>query len=127
MPEGMKRKDIVCILCPKGCNLVVTGVPKEDGTNIEGTTCRDGRRHAVQESTDPRRLVCTSVEVSGGTMPLASVRTAQAIPKDKVLNCLDALRGITLEAPVAIGTVVVSDILQTGIDVITTREVPAGD
>jgi len=123
MPEGVQRKDIICILCPKGCRIGVTGEPREDGTNIEGAECVEGRKHAVREATNPCRLVCTSVEVDGGDMPLLSVRTAQAVPKGKVMDCLRELAGVRMAAPVSLGQIIVRDILRTGIDVIATREV----
>ena len=123
MDEGVKKWDIICILCPKGCGLTVTGVPKEDGRNVEGANCKEGKQYAFQEGTDPRRLVCTSVQVKGGDMPLLSVRTARAIPKDRVRECLGKLSGITVMAPVRMGQVIIPDVLGTGIDVIATREV----
>ncbi len=123
MPEGVQRKDIICIMCPKGCRIGVTGEPREDGTNIEGAECVEGRRHAVQEATDPRRLVTTSVEITGGDMPLLSVRTAQAIPKGRVRDCLRELAEVRVAAPVALGQVIVKDILKTGVDVIATRKI----
>jgi len=123
MNEGVKKQDIICILCPKGCALTVTGAPKDDGSNVEGANCKEGVKYAFQEGTDPRRLVCTSVEVKGGDLPLLSVRTARAIPKKLVRECLGKLSGIAVSAPVRMGQVIISDVLGTGIDVIATREV----
>jgi CxxC motif-containing protein len=48
------------------------------------------------------------------------VKTAQAIPKEKIEECMEAIRDVTAEAPVALGDVIIPDVAGTGIDVIAT-------
>ena len=54
---------------------------------------------------------------------MVSVKTQSDIPKGQIAACMDALRGVTVEAPVAIGDVIVKDVLGTGVDVVATRNV----
>ena len=46
------------------------------------------------------------------------VRTAELVPKSKVKEIVEALRGLTVRAPVRRGEVVVRDVAGTGVDVI---------
>ena len=52
---------------------------------------------------------------------MVSVKTAGDIPTDKVDEIMDALRGVTCTAPVAIGDVIVADVCGTGVDIVATR------
>ena len=50
------KKEYICIVCPKGCHIVV------DGENISGYTCLRGLNYVKQESIDPRRTLTTTVK-----------------------------------------------------------------
>ncbi len=119
----MKKTELTCIGCPLGCDLTVTMEGKEVCT-VRGNTCPRGEAYARKEMTDPTRIVTTTVRVRGGTMPMASVKTAEDIPKEKMLACIAALQEVVLEAPVAIGQVVLPNVAGTGVAVVATRNVP---
>jgi CxxC motif-containing protein len=116
----------LCIGCPLGCRLEVDEGSDGDIVEVRGFSCRKGRTFAVQEHTDPRRLVTTTVAVDGGRWPRLPVRTVEAVPKDLVRDVCRALATVHLHAPVAIGDVVLADVCGTGIDVVATRDLPAG-
>ena len=118
----MERKELICIGCPLGCNLTV----EMDGgqvVSVNGNTCKRGDDYARKELTDPRRIVTSTVPVSGGNLPVVSVKTASDIPKGKIRECLCALKGVTLTAPVQIGDVIVENVADTGVDVIATKSI----
>ncbi|MBU4193682.1 MAG: DUF1667 domain-containing protein [Actinobacteria bacterium] len=118
----MKSKHaFICISCPLGCSLELI---EENGEVLEvtGADCKIGERYAAEEFKDPRRVVTTTVRVKGGTLPLLPVRTTDAIPKGLVVDAVRALDGVEVEAPVEDGQVICSDILETGVDVISSRE-----
>lgn len=120
----MERKELICIGCPLGCNLTV----EMDGgqvVSVNGNTCKRGDDYARKELTDPRRIVTSTVPVAGGNLPVVSVKTASDIPKGKIRECLCALKGVTLTAPVQIGDVIVENVADTGVDVITTKSISA--
>ena len=120
----MERKELICIGCPLGCNLTV----EMDGgqvVSVNGNTCKRGDDYARKELTDPRRIVTSTVPVAGGNLPVVSVKTASDIPKGKILECLCALKGVTLTPPVQIGDVIVENVADTGVDVIATKSISA--
>lgn len=120
----MERKELICIGCPLGCNLTV----EMDGgqvVSVNGNTCKRGDDYARKELTDPRRIVTSTVPVAGGNLPVVSVKTASDIPKGKIRQCLCALKGVTLTAPVQIGDVIVENVADTGVDVIATKSISA--
>jgi len=118
----METRELICINCPLGCGLVVT---MEHGTviKVEGNTCPKGKEYGEKELTAPARILTSSVRVRGGKLPVVSVKTASDIPKAKVKECAAALKKIEIQAPIAIGDVVVKDICHTGVDLIATRNV----
>lgn len=120
----MERKELICIGCPLGCNLTV----EMDGgqvVSVNGNTCKRGDDYARKELTDPRRIVTSTVPVAGGNLPVVSVKTATDIPKNKIRECLLALKGVTIAAPVQIGDVIVENVADTGVDVIATKSISA--
>jgi CxxC motif-containing protein len=120
-----EKTKMLCITCPKGCTLEVT----HDGQTVlrvEGNACKRGIDYAGAEMVDPRRMVATTVKVSGGTHPLMPVYTREPFPKPHIFDLLAALRQIELHAPVAMGQVVLADAFGTGVDIIASRDMPAG-
>ena len=79
----------------------------------------------TKELTDPRRIVTSLVRVSGGELPVVSVKTVADIPKDKIGDCIKVLKEIELCAPVRIGDVVAENVCGSGVNVIATRHVAA--
>ena len=116
-------KTYTCIVCPNGCEIRVESADGE--YLISGEGCRRGRDYVMQEMTDPRRTIATSVRVLGGEMDLCSVRLSAPIPRDRIPEAVKAIHEKVLIAPVAAGTVILRDILGLGSDVIATRNVAA--
>lgn len=114
----------LCIGCPLGCRLEVEENVEHDIVEVRGFSCKKGKQFAEQEHTDPRRMVTTTVGVEGGIWARLPVRTREAIPKGRVLELCEALRGVKLKAPVQMGEVVLPDALGTGIDVVASRDMP---
>jgi CxxC motif-containing protein len=94
------------------------------GVEVRGNSCKRGLEFARQEHSDPRRMVTTTVRVEGGRWARLPVRTREAVPKAEVLALCRALHALTLTAPVAMGTVVLTDALGTGVDVVASRDMP---
>ena len=118
----MKVKELVCIGCPLGCNLKEE-ISGGGSMEVTGNTCPRGADYAKKELTDPRRIVTSSVRVKGGHLPCVSVKTETDIPKDKIFDCVRALKDVELLAPVKIGQVVAEDVAGTGAAVIATKEI----
>ena len=116
--------DIICIGCPMGCLLTV----KTNGgdINVTGGECKIGEKYGKEEATNPTRNVTTSVKITGGDIPMLSVKTARPVPKGKIMECVKAVQGVTaMRAPVQVGDVVLADAAGTGVDFVATRVVKA--
>ena len=120
------KRQLTCIVCPMGCPLEVS--LSEDGKvlSVAGNTCKRGEAYAIAECTAPTRVLTSTVKVEGGELPVVSVKSAEPIPKGLLFQAVSILNGITVKAPVSIGDVVVSDILDTGVDIVVTKNVPGG-
>ena len=118
----MEKRELICIGCPMGCPLTVELENGEIKT-ITGYTCKKGETYARKEVTNPTRSVTSTVRVEGGRADMVSVKTREDIPKDKIFQCVKALKGVTVKAPIRIGDVVVADVAGTGVDIVATKEV----
>lgn len=85
----MEERNLTCIGCPLGCALKVT----IDGENVTvtGNTCKRGADYGAKEVTHPMRIVTSTVCVKNGTIPMVSVKTAQDIPKEKIMDVMDCI------------------------------------
>ena len=115
------KKECTCRCCPLGCQITVT---EENGQLIiTGNNCPKGEKYVKDEMTNPTRMVTSMVQVDGGAIPVVSVKTKEAIPKEKIQDCIEALKGIKVNAPVKIGDVILEDVADTGISIIATKNV----
>lgn len=114
----------LCTGCPLGCRLEVDAVDN-DVVEVRGFSCRKGERYGRQEHLDPRRPLSTTIWIEDAAIRRVPVRTAEPIPRDQLVAVVEALRGLSVAAPVCRGEVVVADILGTGVDVIVARDLPA--
>jgi CxxC motif-containing protein len=116
------KRTFTCIVCPNGCEMEA----EYEGTNVLSVTghlCPKGKSYVTQELIDPQRTIATSVCVEGGVLPLVSVRTASAIPKDRIFDVMAEINKQILTAPVHIGDVVIENVLGLGSDVIVTKNI----
>lgn len=118
----MEEKYLTCINCPMGCSLVVS---TEGGTvlGVSGNHCKFGDIYARKEITDPTRMVTSTVAVEGGNLRLVSVKTETAVPKEKIMECMKALKTICVAAPVGVGDVIIENVVGTGVNIVATRAV----
>lgn len=110
--------DMVCIVCPNGCRLQVE---QNDGSvTVSGAKCKRGVNFAETELTCPTRSVTSSVKTTVKGYPVVSVRTDGEIPKDKIFPLIKKLSEYTLDKIVPIGTILIDNVLSTGVNVIIT-------
>ena len=115
---------LICISCPKGCTLDVT----HDGKTVikvDNASCKQGEDYAVKEWTDPRRMIATTVKVKDGLHPLVPVYTEHPVPKPMIMDILSEIRKVEIKAPVVGGSVVLENVLDTGINIIASRDLPS--
>jgi CxxC motif-containing protein len=120
----MTTRNLTCIGCPLGCKLTAE---IENGVVISviGNTCKKGDAYARKECVAPARTVTGTVRLSGGALPVVSVKTADEVPKERIFEVAAAYCHIHPTAPVSIGDVLAHNVAGTGVDVIATRNVAA--
>lgn len=118
----MEKRELTCIGCPLGCALTVTLEGKQV-LGVEGNSCKRGEAYASKECTHPTRIVTSTVAVKGGSIARVSVKTKTDISKDKIFSCMEAIRGIEVQAPVHIGDVILKNVVGTQTDLIATKNV----
>ena len=109
-------RDLVCIVCPRGCTLHVEG--ERETLQVTGNGCKRGADFARSELTAPMRTLCTTVRTVFPDVPVLPVRVSAEIPKDKIFSVMEAINAVTLETPVAMGGVILEDVLGLGVDVV---------
>lgn len=112
------KKDLVCIICPRGCRL---SVDIGDDITVSGNACKRGEQYAVAECTNPMRTVTSVVRVENRTDTMVSVKTENPIPKDKIFEVMSVIRKTSVNAPIGIGDVICDNIF--GTKIIATKEI----
>lgn len=114
----MKERRLTCIVCPKGCELVVQF--NDDGAidTISGYTCPRGKDYAYAECTAPVRTVTTTVRCEDGEV--VSVKTSAPVPKEKIFEVMAAINAVNANNSVKIGDVIIANVCGTGADIVAT-------
>ena len=119
-------KTFTCIVCPNGCEIEAElDAAGKKVLSVKGNRCARGETYVRQEITAPQRTIASSVLLENGTLPLASVRLTNPIPKDRIFDVMREIRAAHCAAPVRIGQVVIPNVLGLGSDVIITKNIPA--
>ena len=111
------KRELTCIVCPKGCQLTVT--KDADGSiKVTGQTCKRGEGYAISECTHPMRTLTTTAPLEGGGV--IPVKTSAPVPKEMLFKCMELINDTVVPKDAPIGFTVIKNILGSGADVITT-------
>ena len=116
------KREMICIGCPMGCYLSVDYV----GTTmheVSGNRCKVGLEYTEKEISNPERTLTTTVKVKHGHLPLVSVRTNKPMPKSRILEAMNLLAKVEVEAPIKIGEPIIQNIFNTGVNVVATKNI----
>ncbi|MDO4288703.1 MAG: DUF1667 domain-containing protein [Eubacterium sp.] len=116
------KREVTCISCPMGCQMVVE--EKDGKFTVTGNTCKNGEKYGIEEVTAPKRVIPSTVVINGALMARLPVKTADAVPKEKIFDVMKEINKVVVEAPVKMGDVVIKDVLGTGVDVVSTKTMP---
>jgi len=119
-PSG---EEMICIVCPVGCRLK-THRDDDGSLHVTGNSCPRGDVYAKNEVLAPMRTVTATVRIRGSRYPRLPIITAQPVPKGKIFSVMDALGSVTVDAPIAAGSVILRDVAGTGVDMIAERTMP---
>ena len=110
-------KNIICTLCPKGCHLSVD----LENMTVSGNNCPRGVQYGISELTAPMRTLTSTVKIDGAICRRCPVRTSADVPREKVADIMKLLDTVEINAPVKLGDVIFENVLDTGADIIITR------
>jgi len=114
--------EMICIVCPTGCRLEVD----EGDGRVTGNQCARGAAYGLKELRDPTRVLTSTVRVRCAFHPRLPVKTDRDIPKALLFEVMRALDGVTAEAPVKLGDVLLSKVCGTEANIVATRDMPRG-
>ena len=111
-------KELICIVCPRGCRLTI-----DDDLNVTGNSCPRGAIYAKDELTNPKRMITSFMRVKNRENCVVSVKTSTSIPKGMIFQVMEEINKVGVDAPTKIGDVAIKDVLGTGADIIITKNV----
>lgn len=111
-------KDLVCIVCPRGCRLKVD---ENNGYAVTGNSCPRGEAYGKQEVTFPVRTVTSTVRIKGALHEMCPVKTDRAVPKEKMFDIMREIAKVELVSPVKCGQAVIENVCGTDANVVTTK------
>ena len=119
-----KKVEITCISCPMGCDVELEIDDSDEIVDMDGATCKAGEKYVQEEYYNPTRILPTTARVKGGVLPLVPVKTDEAMPKELLEEAMEEIAKVELEAPVELGDIVIENILDTGVNIVATRDLP---
>ncbi len=112
-------RELICIVCPIGCRMEVD---TERDYRVTGNQCERGPVYAREELTAPKRVVTSTIRITGGIHKRIPVKTRGAIPKELIFKCMEEINKLEVRSPVKMGDVVLENVLGTGVDIVVTRD-----
>ncbi len=111
-------KELICIICPRGCHLQV-----DDELNVTGNSCPRGAVYAKNELTHPTRTLTTTVRIISKEEVALPVKTSAPLPKEKIFEAMEVINKAVAKAPIKIGDVVIEHILGLDVNIVATKDI----
>lgn len=113
-------RNLICIECPIGCSLSVEKVGEQ--WDVKGNKCPKGKDFAINEITDPRRSICSTVRTTFKKVPRLPVRTTGDVPLKEIFAVMAQINAISVDKPIHTGDVIIKNVCNTGINVIAASD-----
>ena len=127
MEKQRKIAELVCIVCPNGCNLQVESITEELRGEpefiVSGNRCKRGKEFAKTEMTAPKRMICSTVRTAFQAIPVVPVKLSAEIPKQRIFDVMDEIKKVRVTMPIRRGDVVLHNVCNLGVDVIATNSI----
>lgn len=113
------EKELICIVCPRGCHLTVD-TEKE---TVKGNTCKRGEVYGLNEVKNPTRIVTSTVKIDNCSNMVIPVKTNIPIPKGMIFDVMKEINSVSITLPIKVGDVIIKNVVGTGSDIISTKTV----
>ena len=122
----MEQREYICIACPIGCHLKLTAQPEKSGIAVEkievsGNKCKRGEVYAIEEYSEPKRVVTATCRLGIEKLERLPVKTATPILKEHINSLLEDIYKLKITPPVKRGDIVIENYKDTGVNVIAAR------
>ncbi len=118
----MIEEKIICIGCPLGCETTLKIDDQGEGVKVIGYKCKEGRQYVLEEYKRPVRVLTATVLTEKSSRPLFPVRTNRPLLKMQIKEAAKALSKVKVKPPIRIGQIILSNIMNTGVDVVATDD-----
>lgn len=114
-------KQVICDRCERKCILYIE--EDDNSFRILGNQCEEGIIRGQEEMNSSKGILTTLVRIKGAKKNVVSVKSSSPIDKKLWVECSKALSRIYVGAPVRIGDLICKNILNTGVDIVCTKNV----
>jgi CxxC motif-containing protein len=113
------NKQLICIVCPKGCKVTVS---EENGVyTTTGNACIRGNTYGIQEVIAPKRMLTSTIKIHKAAHSRCPVVSSGPIAKGDFFKVLALLETVEVTAPVTMKSIVLDNVLNSGIDILISR------
>jgi len=119
MMNNFQDKEVICIVCPKGCHVKTSYY---DGKwSFKYNECQRGPEYVKKELTNPTRVITSTVVIEDAIDRRLPIYTNGGVPKDMIFDVMKELSKIRVSAPIKMNDLIIENILDTGIDVLASK------
>ncbi len=111
-------KELICIICPRGCHLKV-----DDNKNVTGNFCPRGAKYAIEELTHPTRTLTSTVKIDSLNYDRLPVKTDKPLPKELIFKAMDEINKFIAHPPVHIGDILIHSVANTESNIVATKDI----
>lgn len=116
------EKQIICTVCPRGCHMTVVG-ENDKVISVENYSCPRGLEYAKTEFVAPVRILTTLVKIDGRENELLPVRSNKPVLMAKIPQIMQEIKKAVVNLPVKRYDVIISNVCDTGVDIVATKDV----
>lgn len=114
-------KQIICKDCYEKC---VLDIDESNGSLfISGNNCTKGIEYAKKEKDNNKEIFTTLVRIKGGKFNVVPVKSTKPIDKALWIECSKALSRLYVGAPIKAGDIVCKNLLNTGVDIVSIKNI----
>ena len=106
------KRELTCIVCPVGCNLMAE-IEEGKVVSVSGNTCTRGKVYAETECVAPMRTITTTVRCQNGE--ILPLKTDRPIPKDKIFEAMKIINKAHPVLPITVGNVIIKDVFGSNV------------